>query len=160
MVASNLLIFSRVNWPQCVKSTAIFLGLDHKLGGRLNLVGLATIWGACGTATAYYCCRNVLHVFIFMRRNDDDGECVCVCVCVCVRACVRACVCVIDPEAGWQEEAQRGKPPDHAAQRQEQVTTTRPTADNTPDPSRLVDPLDPFDPWPVATKPLYILHRM
>jgi len=67
------------------------------------------------------------------------------CVCVCVRACVRACVCVIDPEAGWQEEAQRGKPPDHAAQRQEQVTTTRPTADNTPDPSRLVDPRR----WPV-----------
>jgi len=49
-MASNLLIFLKINWPQCVKCTA-------KFGG------LATIWGACvpsppappqrETATAY-----------------------------------------------------------------------------------------------------------
>jgi len=60
LVASNLLIFVRINWRQCVKSTAKFGGLAT-IWGPAEFGGLATIWGSVplppaqrGTATGSY----------------------------------------------------------------------------------------------------------
>ena len=61
LVASNLLIFLRINWPQCVKSTAKFRGLATSFGG-----------GCVSPSPAWNCNRATVTITVLLLRGSKQ----------------------------------------------------------------------------------------
>ena len=76
-MASNLLIFLRINWPQCVKSTTKFRRPSHNLGGHSH------DFGACppsvgpplprGSPEYTGCFSYTIHSSLKQNRQTGEG---------------------------------------------------------------------------------------